>query len=114
MEKIRLRAIKFDVDFRKSEHTNYKIFKKSKKYPGDLKSGEAFLFVSKSGNQLIWIIYVGVTGIDIGTPKEIVDSRRWRIIGGQWNPLMLANYAEDVGVTLVGIKKFEELYAKTR
>jgi hypothetical protein len=111
MNKIRLRAIKFDVDFRKNEWTNYNEFKRSRSFPGDLKANEAFLFVSKSGNQLIWILniidsYVVSEG---RVNKQIVDSRRWRITSSQtWDPLMLANYAIEVGIELIGIKKFED------
>ncbi|MCK5617304.1 hypothetical protein KAR91_86370 [Candidatus Pacearchaeota archaeon] len=107
MDRIKLKAIKY-VDFRKSEWTNYQEFKKSKKFPGELTHNEAFLFISNTGNQLIWML--NVANGPLG--HRIVDSRRWRFTGtSSWNPLMLANYAEEVGIELIGIKKFQEIFA---
>lgn len=115
--KVRLKAIKFDTDFRKSELTNYDLFKRSKSYPGDLESNEVFLFVSKGGNQLVWVLNVGL--IDVGhadrkgyVDRRVIDTRRWRIDGSSgWNPEMLADYAHEVGLTLVGFKLFRDIYA---
>jgi len=116
--KIRLKAIKFGADFRCSELTNYDKFRKSSRYPGDLVSGEAFLFISKSGNQMIWVLHVGNMKFlkhNGAVIKRIIDSRKWRIQGGSaWNPMMLADYAEEVGLELVGIKKFAQLYEERR
>jgi len=114
MIRIKLKAIQFDTDFRKNEWSNYKEFKKSKRLRGELKANEAILFVSKRRDQLIWILNVGITGIDIGKPKEFIDSRRWRILGGTWDPLMLQNYAEEAGIHLAGIRRFEDLYDSNR
>ena len=114
---IRLRAIRFDVDFRCSEWTNYETFRRSKKFPGELRPHEAFLFVSKKGDQLVWIMNVGEYEFENGRllTRNIIDSRRWRITsGGTWNPMMLADYAEEVGIDLVGIKKFADLYIESR
>jgi len=108
MINLKLKAIKFDVDFRKNEWTNYQEFKKSKKFPGELANNEAILFVSKSRNQLIWVLNI------FEDEKIIVDSRRWRIFGGTWEPLMLQNYAESAGLHLVGLRRFEEIYAAHR
>jgi len=46
--------------------------------------------------------------------RRVVDSRRLRISGGAWSPLMLQNYANAVGLNLVGIKRFEQLYDESR
>jgi hypothetical protein len=106
MDRIRLKAIKY-ADFRKSEWTNYKEFKRSRTFPGELGRNEAFLFVSGTGNQLVWLL--NIADGPMGHP--IVDSRRWRFTGSSsWNPMMLANYAEEVGIELVGIKKFEDSF----
>jgi len=109
MINIKLKAVKFDTDFRKNEWTNYKSFKKSKYMAGGLNKNEAILFVSKSRNQLIWIL--NVTEDD---ERPVVDSRRWRILSGTWDPLMLQNYAEEVGIHLVGIRRFEDMYDSNR
>ena len=76
MDKIKLKAIKH-ADFRKSEWTNYLEFKRSKKFPGELALNEAFLFISSTGNQLIWILNITNGPLN----HSIVDSRRWRFTG---------------------------------
>lgn len=109
--KLKLKAIISDADFRKSEVTLYDEFLWSKSYPGDLNKNECFLFISKTGNQLLWF-FTQIKEIDgyKGKPTNIFDSRKWRIVNGVWHPFMLANYASEVGIELVGIKRFEEIY----
>ena len=109
MAKVRLKAVCFDVDFRYNEFGIYEGFRKSKSFPGDLGKNEVFLFVSRTGNQLLWVL--NLTSLDaVGSQQSMIDTRRWRLSGSYWNPMMLANYAADVGLDLVGIKRFEELY----
>lgn len=119
MKKMRLKGIIFDCDFRKNEATNYKTYRRSRSFPGELKTNEVFLFVSKSGNQLIWLLNVD----DVEVPRanrsgsferKIYDSRRWRIDGGVWNPDMLQNYAHAVGIDLVGFRRLEQTFAEHR
>ncbi len=112
MQKVKLKAIEFDVDFRKNEVTNYNAFAKSKKFPGELKPNEAFLFISKSGNQLMWVLNVIEFDNERGRTIEIFDTRRWRILRSTWDPYMLQNYANEVGIHLVGFRRFEEVYSK--
>ncbi len=120
MQRIRLKAIKFDVDFRKSELTNYDSFRRSKLWPGELGTNEAFLFVSRGGNQLVWVLNVSsveATHADKRgyLDRRMIDSRRWRIEGGtSWNPMMLQNYANEVGLELIGFKRFETVYEERR
>ena len=107
--RLRLKAIRFDVDFRKSELTNLREFEKSPSYPGALNKGETFLFVSKSGNQLIWILNEDIVISGTNLEYSMLDSRRWRIDGsGTWNSLMLQDYANAVGIELIGFKRFED------
>jgi hypothetical protein len=118
--RVKLKAIKFDTDFRKSELTNYDIFKRSRSFPGELESNEVFLFISKGGNQLVWIL--NVDRVDVGhadrkgyVDRRLIDTRRWRIEGSSsWNPEMLADYAAEVDLDLVGFKRFREIYAERR
>jgi hypothetical protein len=59
MIRLKLKAIKFNTDFRKSELTNLNNLladHKEEMYDGNLTKDEVILFVSKSGNQLIWIL----------------------------------------------------------
>jgi hypothetical protein len=113
MEKYTLRAIKLDVDFRSSEISNYDFLVKKKHFPGPPAKRDVYLMVSKSGNQLIWVLNVGSVGKN-GDQRDIVDTRRWRLRRGSWNPHLLENYANAVGLSLVGFKRFEEIYAESR
>jgi len=115
MIRLRLKAIIPSADFRKSEATLHDAFLRSRSYPGDLRKGECFLFLSKSGNQLLWF-FTQVTRIEgyKGAEIKVYDSRRWRLTGGTWHPYMLANYAEKAGIDLVGIKRFEEIIDERR
>lgn len=109
MNKVRLVAIRFNIDFRKSELTNYNIHKRTLPPLG---TNESYLFVSKSKNQLIWILNFGSAKTVSGTETEVIDSRRWRLTRGTWEPMMLADYAKAVNIELIGIKTFKEQYAE--
>ena len=111
MLRMRLKAIWMGADFRCSERTNYNIF--LQQFPGELRMNEAFLFVSKSGNQLVWLLNQQSIDGKMGT-AEVTDSRRWRLTGGTWSPMMVANYAKEVGIELIGIKTFEQRYNESR
>ena len=114
MLKLRLKAIIPRADFRKSEETLYREYAKSRAYQGQLKRGEAYLFWSKSGNQLLWFFRDPSAIEGSKYEYEVVDSRKWRVTGGTWHPFMLANYAEEVGIDLIGIKRFEEIIDEQR
>ena len=109
MLRIKLKAIWMGADFRYSERTNYNNFTRMPQFPSMLRANEAFLFVSKSGNQLVWLLNQQDINGKVKT-VEVTDSRRWRLTGGTWNPLMVANYAKEVGIELIGIKTFEQHY----
>ena len=118
LTKVKLKGIRVDVDFRFSELTNYQEYTHQKNYPGELKSGEAFLFISRSLKQLVWVL--GCHDLQTGnvrgkSSRFLIDTRRWRIEGGEWNPYMLQNYAHMAGIQLFGrngkpLKKFEEIF----
>ena len=113
MQRVKLKAIKFGVDFRKNELTNYREFQKSKKFPGTLGKDEVFLFVSKSGNQLVFIIHTGEIETGTGLIRNMIDSRKWRIDGSSsWNPKMLQNYANELGMDLIGFRRLEDVYRR--
>lgn len=114
MLKLRLKAIRYNCDFRKNENSLYNEFKASQNFPGELAKGEAYLFVSASENQLIW--FLNATEVEAGRKTVgLVDSRRWRLLShSKWHPMMLANYASDAGIELIGIRRFEEAYRSQR
>lgn len=113
MEKYTLKAIKFGVDFRSSEMANYDHLVKKKHFPGNPGRREVYLMVSRSGNQMVWVLNVGAFGKN-GDQREVVDTRRWRLRRGTWSPHMLENYANAIGLSLVGFKRFEQSYAESR
>lgn len=114
-ERMRLKAIIPNTDFRRNEATIIFDYMKSRSYAGDLKAGECYLFLSKTGNQLLWF-FNNVVEIDAYAERvfDVVDSRKWRVTGGTWHPFMLANYAAEVGIELIGIKRFEEIMDEQR
>lgn len=115
MQKIRLRAIRYGCDFRRNEWTLYQDFRADKaRYPGELKPGEAFLFVSCTQDQLIWFLHADELERDGKTPLRFIDSRRWRLQGTTWNPALLGNYAQAVGIELKGIRLFQDAFNEDR
>lgn len=86
-------------DFRRSEVSNYAdtvaTYRK-------MKTGETFLFVSKNGNQLMWMLKVG----------DVVDSRRWRLPAHRtWHPWMISEYARSCGLN-IDVRSFESYLTK--
>jgi hypothetical protein len=108
--KLRLKGIIQDADFRYSELTLYEKYLRSKAYGGELGTNETYLFVSRSGNQLVWVLHYEPDVLVQKTKRRRIESLRMRISGGYWNPLMLQNYANEVGIELEGIKRFEEAF----
>lgn len=111
--KLRLKAV-VACSFQRSEASNLRLFREASHYPGDLQKGEVFLFLSRMGNQVIFVFQDPVVNFGEGTPRRVLDSRRLRIEGGTWNPYMLQNYANQVGLHLVGIKRFEQIHDELR
>ena len=108
---LRLKAV-IQCSFIRSEATNLNLFRETAYFPGELADGEAFLFISLMGNQVIFVFRNPINFEDDvdGTILQVVDSRRLRLDNGFWNPHMLQNYAESVGLHLVGIKRFEQVH----
>lgn len=117
MERRRLRAI-IPVSFVKSEETNFDEIYNSREYHKLVKSmdpEDVICMASLGGNQLVFVHgYVKVE-----TPGEspwmVLFSQRIRIKRGKglsdvFEPKMLANYARQAGIELVGLKLFEEYY----
>ena len=46
--------------------------------------------------------------------RKVYDSRRWRIQGGSWHPTMLADYAHDAGIDLVGFRSLKQQFDDRR
>ena len=100
---MRLRYVE-TVHFGKSELTNWVDILRRRPQLGRLKADDVVLLVSKGGNQLVFL-----HGFDVLEEQKILRSTRLRIAGGaRWNPLMLVNYANSVGLKITGLKTYEE------
>lgn len=113
---MRLRLI-YRGDFRKSEETLFnEVMQKHK----GLKLGPEDCVLLMSGNGKILKFVYGFTEQEVfsekkedftGRKTKILESTVYRISGaGGWNPTMLANYAEQAGVPLHGLKRFQDYY----
>ena len=110
--RLRLKGV-VQCSFTRSEDTNLKLYRQMTHYPGDLQPGEAFLFLARGGDQVVFVF--ADTSVDFGGVKrEVIDSRKLRLRTGTWSPYMLQNYANMVGLELVGIKRFEQIHAAWR
>jgi hypothetical protein len=107
---MRLRLVS-TADFRKSEHTNFTAL--AGKHAIKLGKHDVVAFWSQSKNQLVFVYATDEVEVRPGIKKKVLRSERLRLENGQsWNPLMLANYASQVGIKLDGLKTFEDHYAK--
>lgn len=114
MKHVRLKRILFAQNFTKSARTLWDELRDNKKlfagYPDD---GEAYALVSCSGNQIIFVLGEHDVTTNPKTRYEAVrkllDFRCWRIDGGTFNPYMLENYGNSVGLSF-GMRRLEELF----
>jgi hypothetical protein len=110
LTQLHLKAV-IRCSFQRSEVTNLDLFRQEGHFPGELLNGEAFLLLAKGGNQLIFIFRSPVNyESPTGASWEVIDSRKLRLTGGTWSPYMLQDYANEVGLNLVGIKRFEQVH----
>lgn len=97
-------------DFRTSEATMFAALPANVRET--LKGSDAVCFVSRSGNQIVFVYRQVVCGITRGGGRQMLTaSVRLRLSHGTWNPLLLQNYANSVGLKLVGLPRFEEHFA---
>lgn len=112
LRRLRLKGV-VQCSFARSEDTNLKLYRQTAHYPGDLQPGEAFLFLAQGGDQVVFVF--SDIAVDFGgVTREVIDSRKLRLRSGTWSPFMLQNYANMVGLELVGIKRFEQVHAAWR
>lgn len=106
---MRLRLIR-QVTFGKSEDTNYEAIKSGLRGI-KLDRYDVVLLVSKTENQVMFVYPPTEIELRPSKRREVLRSLRLRLRGpGAWNPYMIANYAEEVGIKLEGIKLFQEHY----
>lgn len=79
-------------------------------FPG---KGYVVLLLSKSKDQMCFVHgFETFTDKNKSAVRRVLWSEKLRLDRGTWNPLMLVNYAERVGLGLVGLKRFEDFYHK--
>jgi len=107
MRTMRLRHIE-TVSFNYSEETMYAMVIKEYAHLATLGKNDVVLFRSVTGNQLVFVF--GFSLLNTASKVECyLRSERLRLPKGrEWDPLMLANYAQDCGINLAGIKTFKE------
>lgn len=111
------------ADFRRSELYNYREVVEKQPELADLKPGEVVCLRSGTGTQIVFVLGVlKVEGRLIrgreSAVRHVLRSERLRITdGGEWDDLMVVDYAERVGIRLVGLSDlrdhFRELVAAT-
>lgn len=114
MVDINLRRVMF-INFRESEATHWNRFAtEERKLARDFRKGDAVCFVSLQRDQHYFVY--GTRDIDNGHGEQcqVLVSHKGRIQGGRgsWNGKMLANYAEQLGLRLLGRKKYEDALAE--
>ncbi len=110
--KVRLRVIFFDRAFLYTDVTHWEWAKQQPSFPKDgLSSGDCLLFLSKTMNQLLFLWNpIDMVDQKRAGQRTIFRSIRLRIEGGTWNPMMIQNYANEVGLEFIGLRNFREQY----
>jgi hypothetical protein len=112
--KMRLRLI-YEANFQKTEVT---LLTEALEESGlELKRGDCVLLVSMSKKILKFVFGVRDLGEMMGSNgkvyadrhTKVCESKTYRITqGGTFNPMMLQNYANELGIELAHIKRYEE------
>lgn len=108
---VRLKGV-LKCPFNRSEVNNLAHYRGADYFPGELRTGEAYLFLSKKLDQAMFVFATHESADENGVVRFVTDSRRLRLASGSWSPYMLQNYANSVGLALLGIKRFEQVYAE--
>ncbi len=106
----------YRADFRKSEAT---LLEEAKLIVDNLRlqKGDCLMLLSGTEKVIKFVfgyledraeMAVDRVGKPLKNPPKILHSKTYRITGGgTFHPLMLANYAEEMGINLKGLKKLQ-------
>lgn len=105
-----------EADFRRADLGIWTLFcaeTKGRKFVNralveSLTADDVITFVSKRGNQLLFIHGFEHLATDHGDERTMLPSTRYRLVRGTWSPYMLVNYAAAAGIKVTGLKSFEE------
>ena len=118
---MRIRCV-VEGDFRWSEYgvwLKYVNEKKNGKYANrallrTLGVNDVIAFVSKTGNQVLFIHGFQDLENAKGEIRMMLPSKRHRIIDGTWDYRMLVDYAEKEGIKIVGLPAFRDYFSHVR
>lgn len=105
MRQLRLRAVR-TVDFRYSEVHNIHAVLYAEKITLT-KPDDVVLFRSKTGNQLVFVYQIDTVITPNRGAQRVYHTEKLRLEKDSWNPLMLQEYANQVGIVLAGVKSFK-------
>lgn len=104
---MRLRLVAV-VDFRRGVPTHVQELRSINRWP-TLGDRDVVLLISQTRSQLAFVYHDEKVHSSTGGDRVAVAHLRLQLDKSTpWNPLMLKNYAEKVGLDLLGLKKFEE------
>lgn len=99
-----------ETDFRRCDIRIFSEFQDSNAaFAKKLAENDIVVFLSKKRDQMLFIH--GFTYFNGGAARPeamALQSIRHRIVSGTWNPLMLKNYAEEAGLQIEGLSRFED------
>lgn len=118
---MRIRRV-VEGDFRWSEHgvwLKYVNEKKNSKYVNrallkTLNKDDVIVFISKTGNQLLFIHGFEDLENGEGEIRMMLPSQRYRIVNGTWDYHMLVDYGKKAGVKVTGLPTFHEHFSHVR
>jgi hypothetical protein len=73
-----------------------------------LRTDDVVVFVSKGGNQLLFVHGFENLRTEAGDERVMLPSVRYRIVKGTWSPYMLSVYAKAANMPITGLKTFEQ------
>jgi len=99
-----------ETDFRRCDIRIFTEFRNNNAgFVKKLAKDDIVVFISKQRNQMLFIHgFTEFFAADGSSIREALQSIRHRIVGGAWNPLMLKNYAEEAGLQIEGLSRFED------
>lgn len=108
MMKVRLRRLVTGADFRHGIPWHVQQLRAERKLPSTMEPDECVLLVSRTQLSLAFV-FPEMTFRSAQRERHAIA--HYRVQLGEstpWNPLMLRNYAEQAGIEIAGIKRFEE------
>lgn len=115
---LRLRRVFFDMDLRRGGDTNWAEVLKKKELPASMKGDHCIMFLNRARTMMDFAFCPIEWSAENHIGREVhARAVRWmrvKIRGTTWSPDMLANYAADAGIELIGIRSFQSIWKEYR